>query len=244
MRTIRLLSVFAVVLMGLSHAQTAAQSDKPLPAALETELFHGTGDTAAASDKKISIGGAFLRSATIPGWGQKAVGARTAARNFFVADVALWLGVISFNVYGNWQKDDYRLLAAEHAQVNVQGKTDKFFVDVSNYSSVEDYNQSRLQRRDVAALYDPATHFWRWDSEVNRARFDEIRLRSERAFNRGELVIAAIIANHIISGIHAAWLANRHNSRLEEGAQGTSYVPQFGVKGKRDEIRLTAQWEF
>ncbi|RIK72010.1 hypothetical protein DCC62_20865 [candidate division KSB1 bacterium] len=217
MRTIRLLSVFAIVLMGISHAQTAAQSDKPLPAALDTEQFHGTSDTAAASDKKMSIGGAFLRSATIPGWGQKAVGARTAARNFFVADVALWLGVISFNVYGNWQKDDYRLLAAEHAQVNVPGKTDKFFVDA---------------------------HFWRWDSEVNRARFDEIRLRSERAFNRGELVIAAIIANHIVSGIHAAWLANRHNSRLEEGAQGASYVPQLGVKGKRDEIRLTAQWEF
>lgn len=244
MRTIRLLSVFAMVLLGASHAQTVPPSDEDLLAALEKGQFHSASDTAASIDKKISIGGAFLRSATIPGWGQKAVGARTAARNFFVADVALWLGMVSFNVYGNWQKDDYRLLAAEHAQVIAQGKTDKFFVDVSNYSSVEDYNQSRLQRRDVAALYDPATHFWRWDSEANRARFDEIRLRSERAFNRGELVIAAIIANHIISGIHAAWLANRHNSRLEEGAQGASYVPQFGVKGKRDEIRLTAQWEF
>lgn len=244
MRTIRLLSVFAVVLMGLSHAQTAAQSNERLSAVLATEQFHDASDTAASHDKKVSIGGAFLRSATIPGWGQKAVGARTAARNFFVADVALWLGMVSFNVYGNWQKDDYRLLAAEHAQVIVPGKTDKFFVDVSNYSSVEDYNQSRLQRRDVAALYDPATHFWRWDSEANRTRFDEIRLRSERAFNRGELVIAAIIANHIVSGIHAAWLANRHNSRLEEGAQGAAYIPQLGVKGKRDEIRLTAQWEF
>ncbi len=244
MRTIRLLSVFAIVLMGISHAQTAAQSDEHLPAALEAEQFHGASDTAASNDKKISIGGAFLRSAAIPGWGQKAVGARTAARNFFVADVALWLGVISFNVYGNWQKDDYHLLAAQHAQADIEGKTDKFFVDVGNYTSIDDYNQSRLQRRDVAALYDPATHFWRWDSEANRERFDDIRLRSERAFNRGELVIAAIIANHIISGIHAAWLANRHNSRLKEGAEGASYVPQFGVKGRRDEIRLTAQWEF
>jgi hypothetical protein len=197
-----------------------------------------------APEKKISIGGAFLRSAVIPGWGQKTVGARTSARNFFVADVVLWLGVISFNVYGNWQKDDYHLLAAEYAQVAVEGKNDKFFVDVGNYNSVDDYNQSRLQRRDVAALYDPATHFWRWDSEANRERFDEIRLRSEQSYNNGELVIAAIIANHIISGIHAAWLANRHNSRLENSQPGAAYAPELGVTTRRDEIRLTAQWRF
>ncbi|MDZ7266162.1 MAG: hypothetical protein ONB48_02370 [candidate division KSB1 bacterium] len=194
---------------------------------------------------RIGIGSAFLRSALIPGWGQKVVGARTAARNYFVADAALWLGVISFNVYGNWLKEDYRLLAAEHAHARVAGKSDKYFVDLGNYSSLEDYNQSRLQRRDVNSLYDPATHYWRWDSEAERARFKRTRLRSERAFNRGELVIAGILANHLISGIHAAWLANRHNSQLEkEGQQGMSSVPAVGVTSNGREIRLLARWEF
>ncbi|MCK6560677.1 hypothetical protein HUU39_26380 [candidate division KSB1 bacterium] len=238
----------AAMLLGPGWALAQDTHTSPRAAAVPGQEAHLAAADAAtppeATGKRIGIGSAFLRSALIPGWGQKVVGARTAARNYFVADVTLWIGVISFNVYGNWLRDDYRLLAVEHAQVKAAGKSDKYFVDVGNYASLEDYNQSRLQRRDVASLYDPATHYWRWDSEAERARFDRTRLRSERAFNRGELVIAGIIANHIISGIHAAWLANRHNSRLEQPKQAAAYVPALGVKSNGEEIRLSAQWEF
>ncbi len=195
-----------------------------------------------ASKKKISIGSAFLRSAVIPGWGQRATGAKGAARNFFVAEASLWLGVISFNVHGNWLKDDYRLLASEHAQVDTRAKSDAYYVEVGNFTNIEEYNQSRLQRRDVPALYDPATHYWQWDTEANRNRFAGLRLRSDKAFSRSELFVAAILANHIISGIHAAWLARRHNTNEKPSSSGAS--PQLGLVSFGDEIRLTAQVKF
>lgn len=201
-------------------------------------------DSSQSSKKKISIGGAFIRSALIPGWGQRATGAKGAARNFFVAEAGLWLGVISFNVHGNWLKDDYRLLASEHAEVDTRGKSDKYYVDVGNFADIEEYNQSRLQRRDVAALYDPATHHWQWDTEANRNRFADLRLRSDRSFSRSELFVAAILANHIISGIHAAWLARKQSDEGKPDAQGASLSPQFGVTNFGDEIRFVAQVKF
>jgi len=204
-----------------------------------------SGDSVSAEPQKtVSIGGAFLRSLLIPGWGQRAAGAPKAARNFFVADVALWTGFASFQIYGNWIEDDYHLLAAQHAGVNPTGKDDQFFVNVGNYASVDDYNQSRLQRRDVQGLYDPAENYWKWDLESNQQRFDRLRVRSDRAYDHAELVIAAVLANHIISGIHAAWKAHRRASLLDDASHPHGPTPYFGFKGTSKEIRLVAMLKF
>jgi len=238
------LFVAALILMiGKVHAQDLL----PQNAALSSARLNSFADDSLQAkfpQKKISIGGAFLRSAFIPGWGQRATGANAAARNFFVAEAGLWLGVISFNVHGNWLKDDYRLLASKHAEVDTRDKSAKYYVDVGNFVNLEEYNQSRLQRRDVAALYDPATHHWQWDAEANRNRFAELRLRSDRAFSRSELFVAAILANHIISGIHAAWLARRQGANEKPSQEGAASSPQFGVTSFGNEIRLTAQVKF
>jgi hypothetical protein len=130
-----------------------------------------------------SIGGAFMRSLVIPGWGQRRGGAKTSARNFFVAEVLLWSGFAALQVQGNWLTDDYKLFAASHAGAEVAGKNDQFFVDVGNFISVDEFNQNSLRRRDVEGLYDPATHFWRWDTQANQFRFANLRKRSDRAYS-------------------------------------------------------------
>ncbi len=239
--------MFSVAAIGLVAGGAEAQVDRDQIAALALSPSSGFGGDSIqteAPQRKISIGGAFLRSAVIPGWGQRATGSHAAARNFFVAEAGLWLGMISFNVHGNWLEDDYRLLASEHAEVDTRDKSAKYYVDIGNFVNIEEYNQSRLQRRDVAALYDPATHYWQWDSEPNRNRFAELRLRSDRAFSRSELFVAAILANHIISGIHAAWLARRQGANEKPSQEGASSSPQFGVTSFGNEIRLTAQVKF
>ena len=238
----KLRSDFLALLSGLTLAFFIAPSEAQQLHAQGHAFSPAASDTTQSPQRKISIGSAFLRSAVIPGWGQRATGAHKAARNFFVAEVGLWLGVISYNVHGNWLKDDYRLLAAEHAQVDTRDKNDAYYVDVGNYTNLEEFNQSRLQRRDVAALYDPATHYWQWDTEANRNHFADLRLRSDKAFSRSELFIAAILGNHIISGIHAAWLARRHNTNAKASALGAS--SQLGLVSFGDEIRLTAQVKF
>jgi hypothetical protein len=223
-------------------SEQSSQSALVAPPAANPALADS--QAAPISEKRVSLGGAFLRSALIPGWGQKAVGAHTSARNFFVAEAALWAGVIVFNVHGSWLEDDYRTLAAVHAEADVQGKNAQYFVDMGNFTDIEDYNQSRLQNRDVQSLYDPATHFWRWDTQGNQQRFRQLRVDSDRANSNAELVVAAILANHIISGIHAAWLAHRSHAEKPE-QQGSTYVPRVGVSPASGMgLKLTMRWKF
>jgi hypothetical protein len=195
------------------------------------------------SSGSLSIGGAFLRSALIPGWGQRRAGTKTAARNFFVAEVLLWSGFATLQVHGHWLQNDYKLFAAAHAGVTLTDKDDQFFVDLGNFISVDEFNQNRLRRRDVEGLYDSATHFWRWDTEANQIKFANLRKRSERSFSRANLVVAGVIANHIISGIHAAWVAHKRSSGTEK-ERGELNVPQLGVITSPQEVRLWASLQF
>jgi hypothetical protein len=197
----------------------------------------------SAAPKSPTIGGAFMRSLVIPGWGQRRAGAKTAARNFFVAEILLWGGFATQEVYGHWLKDDFKLFAATHAGAEISGKDEQFFVDMGNFISVDEFNQNRLRRRDVEGLYDPATHFWRWNTEANRQKFFNLRKRSDKAFSRAELVAAGVIANHIISGIHAAWVAHKKSSQKEK-ERGELRVPQLGVAASPEEIRLVARLDF
>jgi hypothetical protein len=190
-----------------------------------------------------SLGGAFLRSAVIPGWGQRRAGAKTAARNFFVAEVLLWSGFTALQVHGHWLKNDYKLFAAAHAGVTLSGKDEQFFVDAGNFISVDEFNQNRLRRRDAEGLYDPATHFWQWDAESNLIKFANLRKRSERSFSRANLVVAGVLANHLISGIHAAWVSHKKSSAKKQD-RGELNVPQLGVVASPQEIRLVARVEF
>jgi hypothetical protein len=190
-----------------------------------------------------TIGGAFMRSLLIPGWGQLRGGAKPAARNFLAAEVLLWSGFAALEVYGGWLKNDYKLFSANHAGAQIFGKDDQFFVEMGNFISVEEYNQNRLRRRDVEGLYDPATYFWRWDTDANRQKFFNLRKRSDKAYARAELVAAAVIANHIVSGIHAAWVAHK-NSAPAEQERGERRVPQFGVIAAPEEVRVVARLEF
>jgi hypothetical protein len=140
-------------------------------------------------------------------------------------------------------KNDYKLFAATHAGIELAGKDDQFFVDAGNFISVDEFNQSRLRSRDVEGLYDPATHAWQWDTEANQIKFTNLRKRSELSFSRANLVVAGVLANHIVSGIHAAWVAHKKSS-AKANEKGELHVPQLGVLTSPEEIRLWARLEF
>lgn len=200
-----------------------------------------------SSEKSLSIGSAFIRSAVLPGWGQKYAGANTSARNFFIAEAVLWVGVIANNVYGHWLKDDYRLFAASHAGVDLMGKSDKYFVDLGNYKNVEEYNQATLRQRDVNSLYDPNTHDWQWDTASNLEKYSNTRRSSAQAFSRSETFVGFVLVNHLVSGVHAAWKAHRKNATLQrkqEGAQATGLTPQFALRTGLHDFRVSARWRF
>ncbi len=162
--------------------------------------------------------GVFFKSLLLPGWGQHSLQASRAKRNFIISELALWGTVAAFLRYSTWLEQEYKAFAAMHAGVRTDGYDDQFWVDIGNYDSVEQWNDASLSDRDIDALRDPdGDEAWRWDSVTNRLTFDNTRIASDRAFERAQFTIAAIIGNHIISGLHALWL--KRKQRRDAAAQ-------------------------
>lgn len=175
-------------------------------------------------------GTVFLKSLLIPGWGQYSTGARAPAVGFLVAEAALIGGAIGFHTYGAWLRDDYRIFAVAHAEIaSTAGKNDQYWVDVGNFATIYAYNEEKLRQRNVRDLRDPeGGEFWRWDSDANRAHFENLRIRSDQAFERSSFTIAAIVANHVVSAIHAMWI-HRRKAR-EHAAQEAGIHPGFQLQ--------------
>ena len=198
------------------------------------------GEASPMLEGEKSRGAAFLRSLLVPGWGQRYAGSRKASLLFFASELLLWSGHISQHFYGEWLRDDYKLLAATHAGVDPQGKPIDFFVDVGNYSSLDDYNSEQLRRRSVASLYPrQAGYDWQWDSETHRRNYRRLRVRSDEAFNRAIFFVGGVFANHLISAVHSVWAVHRYNSRLASANSRLRFGIEPGAAGRSVLLRVS-----
>jgi len=162
-------------------------------------------------------GRAFLQSLLLPGWGQQYAESRTMMRVFIASEILLWGSFVGLTTWGNWLEDDYRNFSVQHAGVNLAGKSDVDFMNISNFDDIFAYNQDQLRNRDVNAVYtDTESFFWKWDSEQNRRKFDDMRIRSDRARNRADLTLAFIFTNHVISAIQSTLAVFKFNKRLQK----------------------------
>jgi hypothetical protein len=153
---------------------------------------------------------AFLLSLVLPGAGEFYAGSKKSGLIFLSAEIALWSGCGAFRTYGDWKKEDYRLYAAGHAGVDLSAKDHAYFVDIENYSDLQDFNDAKLRQRDLRGMYpEDGAYSWSWDSDESRMRFKSLRLSSDRAYNRSFIVIGVIVVNHIISGIDAVRVAKK-----------------------------------
>ncbi len=161
-----------------------------------------------------SKGRAFLQSLILPGWGQYYARSHTMLKVFVASEVVLWGTYAGFTAWSNWLEDDYRTFAVTHAGVDLDGKSAGYFVDIGNFIDIAEYNQAQLRDRDLSALYPESEEFfWRWDSEANRRRFEDLRIRSDRASNRADLTVAMILVNHLVSAIQATLAVHHYNQR-------------------------------
>lgn len=182
------------------------------------------------SSGKKSVGLAVLYSLLLPGLGEYYADSYGSGKYFSIAEAALWISYISFDVYGNSLKNDARSFAAAHAGVNPSGKDDQFFVDVGNFVSTQEFNDKRLRDRSPERLYDSNAGFgWQWDSDASRALFKETRLSGENVLNNRKFVITAIVLNHVISAINAARLVISHNRDVSE--QGSTLQFKADIMG-------------
>ncbi|NQT27803.1 hypothetical protein HQ585_20770 [candidate division KSB1 bacterium] len=182
---------------------------------------------------------AFLLSFVLPGAGEYYAGSKTMATVFASTELALWTTFASFRIYGNWKRNDYHLYAVAHAGVELSGKNDQYFVDIEDYMSLVAFNDAKLQQRNLGAVY-PETEYWdwNWDNETSREAYEKMRISSDQAFNRSMIVVAAIVLNHITSGIDAVRLARKAGKPDENRTRiGFFGLPEGGMV-----VALSKSW--
>jgi TM2 domain-containing membrane protein YozV len=208
-------------------------------------MFNNLNYPLQAEDNKKSVTLAVVFSLLLPGMGELYVGDYSTGKYLTAAEGGLWLTYTSFELYGTWVKNDARKFAVSNAGVTIAGQNDQFFVDIGNYHDVYQFNERKLQERQLPEkLYDPnSVYAWSWNNDGARQKYKNLRISSDQAFNSRQYVIGAVIANHVISAVNAARLAIFHNSNVDNsqtlniGAQllGTIYNPH-GIAVKISKI--------
>lgn len=185
-----------------------------------------------------SKGKAFLLSLLIPGLGQHYINGPTFTSRFFIGtEAALLTAIIGFHTYGNWRREDYQTFAATHAQADIHGKDHTYFVNLGNFISLAEYNATKLRDRNLPQYYaDIEKYYWAWDSDENRSRFYDMRIASDRAFDRVKFAVAGVFVNHVVSAITAMWSAHKYNKKIQTGYQ--PFDIQFSGANHHASIRL------
>jgi hypothetical protein len=171
------------------------------------------------SGEKKSVPTAVLYSLLLPGMGELYADNYGRGKYFTIAEGALWVTLIGFDQYGRWLQNDARNYAVQHAGVSRSGKGDRYFIDIGEYMSVQDYNQQMLRDRLPHKVLDEhSADAWNWDTKANQLQYRNQRIASDVSFNNTKFVTAAIIINHIISAIDAARLVVLHNRQVDAAA--------------------------
>jgi hypothetical protein len=162
----------------------------------------------ATPSKPINRGNAMLRSLVMPGWGESYLGYHSAARRFFWADMIIWAGIIGLETYSSWRQDQFMALGAQHAGAQMSGKNDAFYADIGNYMTTQEYNDAKIRARNFDAVFSDPSYFWSWDSDQNRAHYDNTRIQSKSAKNKVVFFIGAAALNRLVSFIDTGKKAN------------------------------------
>ena len=148
-----------------------------------------------------------IKSLIIPGWGQKSLAKPKRARLFNYIESGILLTLISSSTFSNIETKNYIAFASKHAAISSSGKNHKYWVDIGNYNSIEDYNDEHLRNREMDDLYpDDKKWSWDWDLDSNRKIFENKRIRADQLELFATFSVGALVLNHIVSSIDALYL--------------------------------------
>jgi len=170
----------------------------------------------------------MVKSAILPGWGEKSMHNTHRARNFRLIEISLITGSVSAYTFSNHFVNRYESFAVEHANVDSRGKEHRYWVDIGNYSDMDSHNDEHLRFRDLDNLYDEKNGWgWIWDSKENRTTFENMRIRSDVLAMTGKFLVGSIVLNHIVSAIDALYL-----TRLQK-IESIVFLPKISKDGTK-----------
>ncbi len=209
---------FLVALILISSTQLFAQKQISLFEVSNNLLLeqHENNNYKAPKTDKKSVGLAILYSLILPGMGELYAGDYSLGKYLTIADGVFWGFAAGFNIYGNWQKDNYQSYAATQAGVSLDGKDDLYFATIADYVDVEQYNRIQELNRDFGERYGVESHYWNWGDNTNRREYRNMWTSSESAYNNVRFAVGALIVNRLVSAINAVRLVARYNKNLDE----------------------------
>lgn len=162
-------------------------------------------------------GKAAALSLLLPGLGHRYVnnGSWRGAASFFVlAEAGFWLSLFGTN----WQEDQavesYRTLAVSRANAQLDGKDRRFFLNLGNYMSSDEFREDQLRRRlwdQINYVSDPAFQ-WQWASEEDLQDYRRLRDDADAWGRRRTLFISTLVANRLLAALTSLRAARRANN--------------------------------
>jgi hypothetical protein len=129
----------------------------------------------------------------------------------------LWLTYTGFRVHSNWVRQDAQTFAKDHSGANFDNKDDKYAVNIGNFNSTAEYNETKSINREYDLIYFTdlrPDYLWNWDSDANRLHFKDLRIRSDQIKNDAKFIIGVVVVNHLISAFSAARKAVAYNKSI------------------------------
>lgn len=175
---------------------------------------------AASGGATISPVKAVLYSLLLPGLGDYKLGNKGRATAFFAAEGVIWISYAMFDSQGHQREDDYQDLAVRFAGVSRTGHSDDFYAKIREFDNSDDYEADVILSGRQAATSIPdlsadalESYFvenrvsdfepWRWQSLDRRLQYSEVRSSSKTSYRRADYMLAAAVANRVVSAIVA-----------------------------------------
>ena len=148
----------------------------------------------------------MAKSLLIPGLGELDLGSQKSSRFFMQTEAILFTSCWSAYKFAAVKEKEYIAYANEHA--GAKNTTDhRYWVDIGNYNSNEDFDEEHLRMRDSKEGQWSSSP-WYWEGgEKHRRKFEKMRIDSDKLYFTGRFIIGGIILNHIISGINALYIS-------------------------------------
>jgi hypothetical protein len=164
-----------------------------------------------SSESKKSVVLAIVASLVLPGMGELYAGSFESGQYNLIAEGGLWLTYSGFRIHANWLQQDAQNFANQHAGADFNNKDDQYSVNIGNFNTTDEYNQTKLRNRDYDAVYTASQFTWQWDSDAHRTQFKDLRIRSGEIKNNSKFIIAAVVINHLYSAFSAGRRAAAYN---------------------------------
>jgi hypothetical protein len=216
-------------------------------------------DAAQGSGAPISPAKAALYSLLLPGLGDYKLGNKNRATAFFAAEGLIWIAYATFEVQGHEREDDYEDLAVQYAGVSRTGHSDDFYARVREFDNSDQY-EADVKNTGRVDLFDATNgdlesinaealeqYFvehrvsdyeeWRWQSLEKRVQYSEARSASKTSYRRADYMLAAAVANRVVSAV-VAFTAARNMP------QDVGYQVDFAPAAHGVDVSLTLTRSF